>query len=110
MSPNSSLVSSTEERNTKSEFHKDNKIQLTWQYGQGDYEEKKEVCLLLYICLFTFTKHKQTCFQYLTYDGNDFVADFGGYLGLLLGHSLLTFYDYFVLMIERMSEAKCRTK
>ncbi len=23
----------------------------------------------------------------------NFIADFGGYLGLLLGHSLLTFYD-----------------
>ena len=33
--------------------------------------------------------------QYLTYDGKSFVADFGGYLGLLLGSSLLTFYDLF---------------
>ena len=54
VSPNSSLVSSTEERNTKSEFHKDNKIQLTWQYGQGDYEEKKEVCLLLHMFVYFY--------------------------------------------------------
>ena len=27
--------------------------------------------------------------QYVIYDGNSFVADVGGYLGLLLGHSLL---------------------
>jgi hypothetical protein len=32
--------------------------------------------------------------QYLTYDLSNFVADFGGYLGLLLGHSLLSFYDF----------------
>ena len=33
--------------------------------------------------------------QYFTYDIKSFVADFGGYLGLLLGSSLLTFYDLF---------------
>ncbi len=27
--------------------------------------------------------------QYVIYDANSFVADVGGYLGLLLGHSLL---------------------
>ena len=33
--------------------------------------------------------------QYYTYDLKSFVADFGGYLGLLLGSSILTFYDLF---------------
>ena len=80
-----SLVSSTEEHNAKSELYDDNKIELTWQYGQGDYVEEKE---------------------YLTYDHNDFVADFGGYLGLLLGHSVLTCYDWVVLLLERLRGAK----
>ena len=31
--------------------------------------------------------------QYLIYDENHFIADFGGYLGLLLGSSLLSLYD-----------------
>ena len=31
--------------------------------------------------------------QYLIYDENHFIADFGGYLGLLLGSSLLSVYD-----------------
>ena len=31
--------------------------------------------------------------QYLIYQNPNFIADFGGYLGLLLGCSLLTFYD-----------------
>ncbi len=31
--------------------------------------------------------------QYASYDSNDFVADVGGYLGLLLGHSVLAIYD-----------------
>ena len=40
---------------------------------------------------FRYTEYE----QYLTYDYRSFVADFGGYLGLLLGSSLLTFYDLF---------------
>ena len=31
--------------------------------------------------------------QYIVYDWNDFVADVGGYLGLLLGHSIYGMYD-----------------
>ncbi len=29
----------------------------------------------------------------MAYDSNDFIADVGGYLGLLLGHSMLAIYD-----------------
>jgi hypothetical protein len=32
-------------------------------------------------------------FQFLAYDGNTFIADFGGYLGLLLGQSIIAFFD-----------------
>ena len=32
--------------------------------------------------------------QYYTYGLNSFVADFGGYLGLLLGHSILSEFDF----------------
>ena len=31
--------------------------------------------------------------QLLTYDFNTYVADFGGYLGLLLGYSIVSFFD-----------------
>ena len=31
--------------------------------------------------------------QYIIYDETNFIANFGGYLGLLLGSSVLTFYD-----------------
>jgi hypothetical protein len=31
--------------------------------------------------------------QYLTYDWDSLVADFGGFLGLLLGHSIFTLLD-----------------
>ena len=30
--------------------------------------------------------------EYVIYDMNDFIADVGGYLGLLLGHSVLSIY------------------
>jgi hypothetical protein len=41
-------------------------------YTDGQYEEKE---------------------QYLMYSIPDFLADVGGYLGLLLGHSILDFYN-----------------
>ena len=31
--------------------------------------------------------------QYYTYEWADWYSDFGGYMGLLLGASMLTFYD-----------------
>ena len=31
--------------------------------------------------------------QYYTYDVNSFFSDFGGYLGLLLGYSIVSFFD-----------------
>ena len=31
--------------------------------------------------------------EYLTYDSNDFIADVGGYLGLLLGYSIFSIYE-----------------
>ena len=31
--------------------------------------------------------------QYLAYNLDSLIADFGGYLGLLLGQSILSFYD-----------------
>ena len=31
--------------------------------------------------------------EYYTYDSSNLIADFGGYLGLLLGYSILGFYD-----------------
>lgn len=39
--------------------------------------------------------------QYAVYDHNNLIADIGGYLGLLLGQSILTFYDLVVEWIVR---------
>ena len=41
--------------------------------------------------------------QYYAYDKQNLVADFGGYLGLLLGYSLLTLYDSMVDLLTKVS-------
>ena len=38
------------------------------------------------------TSHDRTT-EYYTYGVSSLVADFGGYLGLLMGHSLMSLYD-----------------
>ena len=45
--------------------------------------------------------------EYLSYDFNDLIGDIGGYLGLFLGWSLVTFYDALPLMITFI---KAKTK
>jgi uncharacterized membrane protein len=37
--------------------------------------------------------------QYYVYDSNSCIADIGGYLGLCLGMSILTFYDMAVMLM-----------
>ena len=49
--------------------------------------------------------------QYYTYDFNTFVANFGGYLGLLLGYSIVSFFDMtqeiFSYFIKRVKKSEC---
>ena len=44
--------------------------------------------------------------QYYTYGLNSFVADFGGYLGLLLGHSILSAFDFGRDVVSCMAEKR----
>ena len=44
--------------------------------------------------------------QYYTYDFQNFLADFGGYLGLLLGYSILGFYDTLVKLVKLAYDKK----
>ena len=44
--------------------------------------------------------------QFYIYDTPNLIADFGGYLGLLLGYSLLGFYDTLMDLCEKLFE-KC---
>ena len=44
--------------------------------------------------------------QYLVYDSNSFIADVGGFLGLLLGHSILSLFQFFSENIRRFRRPK----
>ena len=52
-----------------------------------------------------FTKRE----QYYTYDFQNLTADFGGYLGLLLGYSLLGFYDAITGQLQKVLD-KCNKR
>ena len=39
--------------------------------------------------------------EYILYDTDSFIADVGGYLGLLLGHSMLSIYSSFVELLSK---------
>ena len=39
--------------------------------------------------------------EYIIYDTDSFIADIGGYLGLLLGHSILSIYSTLVGMLDK---------
>jgi hypothetical protein len=40
--------------------------------------------------------------QYRVYDWSSFTADVGGYMGLLLGHSILSFNDTLMLLFMNL--------
>lgn len=60
-----------------------NKMAIEWEYMNSDYIVRQE---------------------YLTYDINSFIADVGGYLGLLLGHSLFSIYEWLMKWIGKAAK------
>ena len=42
--------------------------------------------------------------QYVIYDSNSFIADVGGFMGLLLGFSLLSIYDEIEGLIKKLKK------
>ena len=46
----------------------------------------------------------------LAYKFQDLFADFGGYLGLLLGASIMSLYDIIMEVISRLRNLKFKTK
>ncbi len=70
----------------------------------------QDVWNLFWLKLFLPTTKHVVKEQYVVYDGNTFVADVGGYLGLLLGHSLLGIYrDAVATVVFSMSHLKMVT-
>ena len=43
--------------------------------------------------------------QFFVYDSNAVIADVGGYMGLLLGHSILSMYRYFTGRAYRVTKS-----
>ena len=41
--------------------------------------------------------------EYIVYDFNSFIADVGGYMGLLLGFSILGLYDEFQKVLRELN-------
>ena len=53
------------------------------------------------VFFYTSGAYKQKWYYY-NYEFSDYIADNGGYMGLLLGCSLLSFYDGFKCVCEKM--------
>ena len=66
----------------------DPQLKMDVFYANGNYEEKR---------------------QYYTYGLNDLFSDFGGYMGLFLGASMLTFYDAVASLLVMWNKV-CVTK
>ena len=63
-------VENTPDSNTWTQ-HKNPTMTLVFQFEDGSYDVREE---------------------YFVYDTSNFIADVGGYLGLLMGHSILSIY------------------
>ena len=68
--------------------------------------EYGEVELWLYISMRETSYVQEE--QYFIYDINSFIADVGGYMGLLLGSSILSlYYEVESLMVTLFKKCKC---
>ena len=67
-------------------------LNLTLYYPHGEYESKEEVRQMQDIYMYVCQIYPQVPFQYIIYDHTSFVADVGGYLGLLIGQSMFSMY------------------
>lgn len=68
-----------------------NEFEVKNIYSGVNFVEKLNGSLTLELAYFGTEYHVKE--EYLAYGYPDLVADFGGYLGLLLGYSLLSLYD-----------------
>ena len=70
-----------------------------YQYLGVDNQFKNALQLDFFFGKDRFSKRE----QYYAYDMQNLVADFGGYLGLLLGYSLLALYDSMAHLLTKLS-------
>ena len=73
------------------------KLQVGFVFKSGRHERKEQVCN----STFQHKSRKKYYLQYNVYDFNAFVADVGGYLGLLLGHSIFGMFEPIIKFISK---------
>ena len=61
--------------------------------GRNEVKEQVEFEFMMKICNIIYTQYEFVWLQYWLYDFDAFIADVGGYLGLLLGQSLFGVYQ-----------------
>ena len=74
-------------------------------YSDKDSTKPDEFTLHIYFPRDKFLVKK----QFYIYSGSNLIADFGGYLGLLLGYSVLGFYDSLMDIIKYLLKI-CKAK
>ena len=74
---------------SEQKFGTEKGLKLRLAFVDGSYEEKE---------------------QYLIYDFDSFIADVGGFLGLLLGFSIFSIYKDMAVLITRMKGKVMTTK
>ena len=82
-------------------------LTLKFVLPTGRHEHKEQVEKGLKIQNGSFSYEIKT-FQYIIYDWNSFIADLGGYLGLLVGQSIFGVYLVITDWVGRQSR-KCTT-
>ena len=60
--------------------------------------------VLLVFTIYDRSYHEEE--QYIIYDSNSFFADIGGFMGLILGSSILNIYDEMVELLRRLKIGK----
>ena len=101
-------VDSFTTRDTDARFN--NTLGLVLWFPTNEYESRKQVIEVLFsiagksICVIFSSP------QYIIYDGNAFLADVGGYLGLLLGQSLFGIYDIIATGLRSKKALGCRSR
>ena len=91
----------------KNDDDDENTLTIRLTIYSGEYEEREQVHKMNNL---RYCKMFMSIFlQYIVYDSNAFIADAGGYLGLLLGQSIFGFYEIVTKWIEHNGNL-CRGK
>ena len=83
------------------------RFKMQFVISTGLHEQREQVIMKVKSKMCNGRPLKSVHFQYIIYDSNSFIADVGGYLGLLLGQSMFGVYQ---LTMEWIKKLRCRRK